>query len=251
MGDEGPYFVEIRRITQEDNSNRAYDALFNEQSMAHFESYYLWVMDKLHLPETGALLDISCGAGDLVRLAAQHGLRATGIDISTVAARTAYRSVSPQGSISIGDGEHLPFPDECFDFVTNIGSLEHFVDPALGVREMARVLRPTGRAFVLVPNTFSLLTVVWVAFRKGQTVVDRQPIQRYGARADWTRLLEMNGLTVRNTAKFERAWPRLMVDWKYYLRQPKEMLRLLAAPFVPLNLAWCFLFTCERQQVEH
>jgi hypothetical protein len=111
---------------------------------------------------------------------------------------------------------------------------------------MARVLRPGGRAFVLVPNTFSLLTNIWIAFRTGQTSVDLQPIQRYGARADWTNLLQANGLRVCHTGKYERPWPRIRADWGYYLHRPKEMLRLAAAPFVPLNLAFCFLFSCER-----
>ena len=114
---------------------------------------------------------------------------------------------------------------------------------------MARVLRPGGRAYVLVPNTFSLLANVWTAFRTGRTSADAQPIQRYGARHDWTRLLEMNGLLVRKTFKYERARPRSWADLRHYFRRPKELLRMLATPFVPLNLAWCFLFVCERRSI--
>lgn len=113
---------------------------------------------------------------------------------------------------------------------------------------MARVLKPGGRAYILVPNTFSLLTNVWEAFRHGRTAVDDQPIQRYGARADWSTLLEDNGLRVLRTLKYERPWPYHRPDWNYYLRKPKELARLVAGPLVPLNLAFCFLFVCERPQ---
>lgn len=243
---EGPFWLEIRRIAPDYDSGRAYDELYTDTSLAQIESFYLWLMERLSLPMSGTLLDVSCGSGEVVRLAAKRGLRAVGVDISEVAARAAQRNVQPSGLIAVSAGEHLPFPEAGFDFVTNIGSLEHFMDPALGVREMARVLRPGGRAFVLVPNTFSLLTNVWIAFRTGRTSADEQPIQRYGARADWMRLLETNGLAVRRTTKYERPWPRVAADWGYYLRRPKEMLRLLAAPWVPLNLAFCFLFMCER-----
>ena len=132
--------------------------------------------------------------------------------------------------------------------MTNIGSLEHFDNPAKGVREMVRVLKPGGKVFILVPNTFSLLTNVWHAMRTGETSVDDQPLQRYGARTDWEYLLESNGLKVTRTIKYERPWPYRVSDWGYYLRRPKELMHLLAAPLVPLNLAFCFLFVCHKHK---
>jgi SAM-dependent methyltransferase len=249
MPDDGPFLLEIRRISTESNSREAYDVLYAEESLSQIESFYLWLMDRLELPQSGTFLDVSCGAGEVVQLAAQRGLQATGVDISHVVARVARRNVVPFGNIVVSNGECLPFSDASFDFVTNIGSLEHFVSPAQGAREMARVLRPGGRAFVLVPNTFSLLANVWTAFRTGRTSADAQPIQRYGARHDWTRLLEMNGLLVRKTFKYERPRPRSLTDLRHYFRRPKELFRMLATPFVPLNLAWCFLFVCERRSI--
>lgn len=244
--EKGSHFVEIRLVADDSESGRAYNDLYEETSLAQIQSFYLWLMEYMRLPTQGRLLDVSCGSGDLVRLAGQHGLEAVGVDISEVAARSASRNVGSSASIGVSVGEHLPFPDRCFDFVTNIGSLEHYVSPAQGVREMARVLRPGGQAFVLLPNTFSLLSNIWLAYRKGITPADPiQPIQRYGARMDWERLIESNGLRVCRRGKYERSWPRIPADWGYYLRRPKEMVRLVASPFIPLNLAWCFLFTCE------
>jgi len=196
-------------------------------------------------PQSGStLLDVACGAGALVRFAKEAGLHPVGIDISVAAARIARNRVS--GAIAVGAGECLPFASASFDYVTNLGSLEHFIEPLLGVKEMTRVLKPGGKAFILVPNTFSLLTNIWIAFRTGRTVVDEQPIQRYGARADWEALIQAGGLKVKRVLKYERSWPRMFCDWFYYLKQPKELLRLLVAPFIPLNLAFCFLFVCER-----
>jgi hypothetical protein len=119
------------------------------------------------------------------------------------------------------------------------------MDMAQGAREMARVLRRNGKAFILVPNTFSLLVNVWLAFRRGITATDQQPIQRYGARGDWTTLLESNGFKVVQAKKYERARPRTWRDLIFVLRRPKEMLRLLATPVIPVNLAFHFLFICE------
>jgi SAM-dependent methyltransferase len=246
LQNQRPSWLEIRVGETGQQSRQAYDDLYSVAGLSQIESFYLWLMDRLHLPASGSLLDVSCGAGEVVRLAQQRGLNATGIDISEVVAGAAHRNVPAPARILTGAGEALPFASASFDVVTNIGSLEHFVDPALGVREMARVLRPEGRAHVLVPNTFSLLTNIWFAFRTGHTSIDSQPIQRYGARADWMLLLTQNGLVPRGVAKFERPWPRLPADWNYYLHHPKQLLHLIAAPVIPLNLAYCFLFVCER-----
>lgn len=246
MKDKSSYWLEIRRIPVEENSGHAYDALYGQESLTQLQSFYMWLIETFRLPDHGTLLDISCGTGDVVRLASRRGLTAIGVDISEVIARRAQQNVQPKGAIGVSAAESLPFQDESFDFVTSIGSLEHYVDMAKAVQEMARVLRRSGRAFILVPNTFSLLINVWIAYRKGITVVDHQPIQRYGARADWTNLLELNGLRVCRTIKYERPRPRNRADWMFCLSHPKEILRLIATPFIPLNLCFHFLFVCER-----
>jgi hypothetical protein len=108
------------------------------------------------------------------------------------------------------------------------------------------VLQPGGRAYVLLPNTFSLTYNIWIALRQGRTHVDEQPIQRYAARREWQQLLEDNGLSIMRVLKFERERPRTWADLYHHLRHPKALLRLLASPFVPLNLAHCFVFVCGK-----
>jgi SAM-dependent methyltransferase len=246
MKQQGSFLLEIRLQEKNHDSRLGYDDLYEKTSLSQIDSFYLWLAKQFNLPDHGTLLDLACGAGEMVRLAGLRGMRAVGLDISDVVARAASWHVQSYGTIGIGQGESIPFADDCFDCVTNIGSLEHFQDPAQGVREMARVLNSQGRAYVLVPNTFSLLTNILIAWRKGITSIDQQPIQRYGARMDWANLLENNGLHVLKTMKYERAWPQRLSDWGYYFRNPKQMIRLLATPFVPLNLAFCFIFICGK-----
>jgi len=47
------------------------------------------------------------------------------------------------------DAQHLPFPDGSFDCVTNAFVLRNLSDLALGLQEMARVLKPGGRLVCL------------------------------------------------------------------------------------------------------
>ncbi len=247
MSDKGPFLFLIELDHKQEDSRQAYNELYSATSLSQIESFYLWLMKIIQLQPGETLLDVSCGAGEVVRLAALAGSQAVGVDISETVARAAYARTPPDHRIAVSAGEALPFSAGSFEVVTNIGSLEHFIDPGKGAAEMARVLHPGGRAYILVPNTFSLLTNVWEAFRHGRTSVDDQPIQRYGSRADWVRLLEINGLQVTETIKYERPWPYHPPDWGYYLRRPKEFIRLIAGPFVPLNLAFCFLFECRKR----
>jgi SAM-dependent methyltransferase len=51
----------------------------------------------------------------------------------------------------VGDAEALAFDDATFDAVRAERVLQHLKDPATAVAEMARVVRPGGRVFVLDP----------------------------------------------------------------------------------------------------
>jgi demethylmenaquinone methyltransferase / 2-methoxy-6-polyprenyl-1,4-benzoquinol methylase len=52
-------------------------------------------------------------------------------------------------NLLVGDGLHLPFPSASFDALTIAFGLRNFEDRLVGLKEMRRVLRPGGRAYVL------------------------------------------------------------------------------------------------------
>jgi len=236
--------LEIRLETAE-NSQQAYDDLYTDVGISQPESFYLWMMKILALRADDVYLDVSCGRGELVAMAQAHGVKAYGMDISWAALRSGQRDLGDNHFV-VCDAEQLPYADGSFSVASNMGSLEHFRDMKTAVQEMARVLKANGRAFILVPNTFSLMTNIWIAFRQGRTSIDDQPIQRYGARQEWQQLLEENGLTVEKTIKYEHVVPRTRQDWLGHLQHPKRMLRLFLIPFIPLNLAYGFIFVCRK-----
>jgi len=55
-----------------------------------------------------------------------------------------------------GDGCAMSFPDARFDTVLNLQVLEHVFEPIRMVHEIARVLRPGGRAIFLIPTTSTM-----------------------------------------------------------------------------------------------
>lgn len=239
--------IRLPEIEAAGDSRTAYDHLYQETDISQRRSFYLWLADLFQFTRDDVYLDVSCGRGQLPAIAAARGIRAHGLDLSLNALRQGRRAPTP-GLLVAGNGQRLPYPDNSFTVVSNIGSLEHYVDVEAGIREMSRILAPGGRAFVLVPNTFSLTYNIWIAFRKGVTHVDEQPIQRYAARREWQQMLESNGLTVQKTIKYERERPRTWQDLADHLQHPKKLLRLLFAPLVPLNLAFCFVFICRKPE---
>jgi SAM-dependent methyltransferase len=90
--------------------------------------------------------------------ASQQGARAYGVDISepvVIQARSAFdRDPRPRHPLqsAVGDVRDLPFNDASFDAIYSMGTIEHFDETERAVGEMARVLKPGGRAIVGVPN---------------------------------------------------------------------------------------------------
>ncbi len=236
--------VRLNEVASDEGSRQAYDVIYRETDIALRQSFYLWLVNLLNFQADDVYLDVSCGHGQLTKLAEQQGIEAYGLDLSKMAIESGHPM--PNHRLIVGNSQRLPYADGSFSLVSNIGSIEHYVDMATAVQEMARVLQPNGRALILLPNTFSLMHNIWTAFRQGRTFIDIQPIQRYAARREWQQLLEENGLVVDKTIKYEIERPQTWPDFRSYLRHPTRMAKWLASPFVPLNLAFCFVYICHK-----
>jgi len=129
--------------------NRRYTA-HGDEAMRPYEAYPP-VLDLLGVRAGASLLDVSCGTGNLLRAALARGLRVTGVDLSDAAARVTHRTV-PEAGVAVCSAETLCLRDNRFDYVTCLGSLEHFLDIPAGLAEIHRVARPTARVAIMVPN---------------------------------------------------------------------------------------------------
>ena len=141
-----------------------YDRTYRDQGLADPSRLYRWIVKLLRPIPGRVLLDVACGEGDLLHYAHQAQLVPMGIDLSPEAIRRA-STRCPQAKLSVGDGAQLPFPNAAFDYVTSLGSLEHYRDMEQGLEEMARVLTSDGLACSMVPNVFWLGDVLEVAWR--------------------------------------------------------------------------------------
>jgi arsenite methyltransferase len=101
------------------------------------------------------VLDIGCGAGMDLLLAARrigpHG-RAIGVDMTAAMRERAIAGAQKSGLTNVhvreGDASRLPVDDSTVDVVISNGVLNLVPDKRTAVREIARVLKPGGRARV-------------------------------------------------------------------------------------------------------
>jgi len=100
-------------------------------------------------PHIKKLLVVGCGYGtEAAILAEKLGAEVIGIDTQDNFDPDAKRVAD----LRIGNALALDFPDESFDFVYSYHTLEHIEQPAVAIREMARVLKPDGGYWIGTPN---------------------------------------------------------------------------------------------------
>jgi len=101
----------------------------------------------------GAVLDIGCGAGNMIHHLARYG-RVQGIEVD---ARPVAMARARGYDVRQGDAtRRIPFDDASFDLVTALDVIEHVDDDAAMLREAYRVARPRGILAVSTPAFQSL-----------------------------------------------------------------------------------------------
>lgn len=96
-----------------------------------------WLLKRF--PKAHSILEVGCGTGHLTRWFESQGLRAVGLDISSVMLGEAKQMKNP--AYVLADAHHLPFASQAFDLIALITTIEFLQDPLLALREAKRVAR--------------------------------------------------------------------------------------------------------------
>jgi SAM-dependent methyltransferase len=132
----------------------------------------------------GVVLENGCGVGMYVEHLSKSGGQVFGLEYDFE--RAAEAGLRSPGIINAA-GENLPYPSASFDLILSHEVLEHVADDVLAAREMARVLKPGGRAVIFVPNRgypFETHGVFW----RGKYYFGNKPFINYLPRAWRNRL---------------------------------------------------------------
>jgi SAM-dependent methyltransferase len=152
-------------------------------------------------------------------------MRAVGVDLSDEAVRLAKR-VAPQSRVAVGAGEALAFKSGTFDYVSCLGSLEHFLDMGRGIEEMKRVAKPNARFCIMVPNQDFI----------GWKVLGHQGTAQQDINENLQSLAAWRGLFAEHGLQVLRVVPDRWHAVRWRMRRTGSPLRYLIGP--ALELAW-------------
>jgi ubiquinone/menaquinone biosynthesis C-methylase UbiE len=149
------------------------------------------------------VLDLGCGSGfHLPRFAATAG-RVYGVEPHPALLRLAARRTRSLTNVSLlaGTAQQVPLPDASVDVVQ--ARWAYFFGPGCepGLREIARVVRRGGTAFVIDNDATRSTFGGW--FRRGYPTIDPAAVERFWSARGWTRV-------------------PLDVDWRFDSREDLE-----------------------------
>ena len=112
------------------------------------------VLDRMRLAPEDNVLDLGCGAGWLARLLAEQVPegRVVGVDISDEMIRRARRNNAglENAMFVIGEAEEIPWDAHFFTHAISVEAAYYWPRPLAVLREIHRVLREGGSAWMLI-----------------------------------------------------------------------------------------------------
>lgn len=217
--DRGPASWQDQRCRKEDRYIRERDfhdqcyAECGRQATAKFQSANQAKRAfAQRLSGTGLALDYGCGRGSTTSRLARLGYEAIGIDLSDEAIRQA-RGREPDAEFRVMNAEALEFEDDSFDLVCGKAILHH-LDLDAAYAEVARVLKPEGRAVFLEPLGHNPLINLYRRATPSLRTEDEQPFRiedigkartHFGhVSATFWDLFTLAGVPFRSAPGFER-----------------------------------------------
>jgi SAM-dependent methyltransferase len=135
-----------------DAAERVFPEPHNTLYLEHLSAYEL----AARLVPGGVAVDVGCGHGYGTARLARGDRRVLGLDIAwDVLVAAARRYAQPSLAYACADARHLGVRGGSVDLLTAFQVVEHLADAETFVREVARVLCPSGVALLATPNALT------------------------------------------------------------------------------------------------
>lgn len=176
------------------------------------------------------VLDVGCGGGILSESMAKKGATVTGIDLSTVALKTAQEHAQSEGvdmdyiETTVEDfAEQNPHR---FDVVTCMEMVEHVPDPASVIASCAKLVKPGGHVMLSTisrnPKAF-LFAIVGAEYVLNLVPKGTHDIKKFIRPSELTNMARQSGLDMRHITGLhynpitKRYWLADNVDVNYMM----------------------------------
>jgi SAM-dependent methyltransferase len=195
-------------------------ALSEDQQTPTYEA----ALRRVALERGQRVLDIGCGVGAFLRLAADRGARPFGLDASDALLDLA-RERLPSAELRLGDMEALPYDDDTFDLVTGFNAFFFANDIVVALREAGRVAKPGAPVVIQVwgPHERNDLEAIKTIVR---SFLPTRPADA-PPEPDYSKPGVLEGLASRAGLTPERAFD---TAWEYTFRDAETVRRALVAP---------------------
>ena len=137
------------------NKNREKAQSYDRIALEIFAPLYPYVAEKAVSRSgisSGRLLDVGCGGGYLgIAVMEQGGFEGTFLDVNQESLKLAEQHLEERGlkgRAVAGNVQAMPFRDESFDLIVSRGSMPFWEDQEKALREIWRVLKAEGRAYI-------------------------------------------------------------------------------------------------------
>lgn len=129
---------------------------FNNIRKQRFEFYYPYLKDSAEFQhhKDEKVLEVGVGMGTDIIEYARYGAKVYGIDLGAdqiEISKNMFKKLDiPYEELKVASAEKLPYDDNYFDFVYSFGVIHHTPDINAAVNEIHRVLKPGGRAVIMI-----------------------------------------------------------------------------------------------------
>lgn len=125
-------------------------AIYDQKWSFYIEATTRETLKRVTLTPTDQLLDVGCGSGTLLqRLSERYPkVNLSGIDPVSPMLEIARQRLPERVKLYQGWAQRLPFEAEQFDIIISCNMFHYLQEPVLALREMRRVLRPSGKLVI-------------------------------------------------------------------------------------------------------